>query len=214
MTVIRFAAILLLTSFVSAQEGSSPKIGHSNTPKPKLPVVDYYACPGTGKDPGKGETVPNVKVSQDDRMYPSWRGNAAPVGTLKAGEEVTVLNGVNVTREPDRAVIKYANPLSPLKVGDAALGYGIESDGNLVFWAKGIWFEVDIEAVAEKGQCGFTAGFGPGGCTIDIVKEGVSEWWVQVKTSTGLRGWVVAEKQNGDKRWYGNFADLCHYGED
>lgn len=71
-----------------------------------------------------------------------------------------------------------------------------------------------IEMVAEKGQCGFTLGFGPGGCSIDIVKDGVSEWWVGVETSTGLTGWVLAAKFNAGKSWYGNFSDLCHYGED
>jgi hypothetical protein len=70
-----------------------------------------------------------------------------------------------------------------------------------------------IEAVAEKGRCGFGV-FGQGGCSIDIVKDGVSEWWVQVRTSSGVTGWVLAEKFNGDKRSYGNFSNLCHYGED
>jgi hypothetical protein len=210
MAVIRLIAILLVTSLVSAQEPSSPKIGLSNTPKPKLPVVNYEACPG------KGRTVPNVKISQDDHIYRSWRRNGKSIGTLKAGEEVTVLGGVNVVREPDRAVIKYVDPYNDpsIKVGDVALGYGIEAGGDVVFWSKGTWFAVWIEAVAEKGQCGFTSGFGQGGCEIDIIKDGVSEWWVQVKTSSSLTGWVLAEKFNGDKRWYGNFSELCHYGED
>jgi len=211
MTAIRLIAFLLVTSLVSGQEASSPKIGQSNTPKPRLPVIDYNACPG------KGKTVPNVKVSQDERIHPSWQGKRRSIGTLKAGEEVTVLGGVNVVREPDTAVIKYVGPaddFSSLKVGDPALGYGVEADENVVFWSKGLWFAVWIEAVAEKGQCGFRLGFGQGGCSIDIIKDGVSEWWVQVNTSSGLTGWVLAEKFNGDKRWYGNFSDLCHYGED
>jgi hypothetical protein len=210
MSPLRFIAILMLTSLASGQAASNPKIGQSNTPKPVLPVVDEYACPG------KGESVPNVKISQDDRIYRSWQSSDKSIATLKAGEEVTVLAGVNVIREPDRAVIKYVSPhASPsLKVGDVALGYGLDADENIVFWSNGVWFGEWIETVAEKGQCGFTSGFGQGGCTIDIIKDGVSEWWVQVKTSKGLTGWVLAHKWTRGKNWWGNFADLCHYGED
>jgi len=208
--MIRLIAILLATSLVSGQELSSPEIGRSNTPKPKLPVVDYNACPG------KGRTVPDVRVSENDRIYRSWQGKSKSIGTLKAGEQVTVLGGVNVVREPDTATVKYVGPddaPSSLKVGDVALGYGIEADGNFVFWSNGMWFAVWSEEVAEKSRCGFRV-FGQGGCSIDIIKDGVSEWWVQVKTSSGLTGWVLAEKFNGDKRWYGSLSDLCIYGED
>jgi hypothetical protein len=63
----------------------------------------------------------------------------------------------------------------------------------------------------EGGACGFTSGFGPGGCSIDIIKGGVIEWWVQVKTSGGVTGWVLAVRYNEDNswyRWYGNFYDV------
>ena len=210
MLTIRLIAILLLTSLATGQQPTNPKIGQSNIAKPELPVVDDYACPG------KRNTVPNVKIDHDDRIYSSWQSNSKFVGKLYAGDKVTVLGGANVIREPDTAVIKYVGPNdSPsLKVGAVALGYGVDADENFVFWANGVWFGEWIETIAEKGQCGFRGGFGLGGCTIDITQDGESEWWVQVKTSSGLTGWVVAAKFNGGKRWYGNFSDLCHYGED
>jgi hypothetical protein len=111
MAVVRLIAVLLVTSLVNGQEPSSPKIGQSNTPKPKLPVVNYEACPR------KGNTVPNVKISQDDHLYRSWQGNGKSIGTLKAGEEVTVFGGVNIVREPDRAVIKYVDRYDDIFVG-------------------------------------------------------------------------------------------------
>jgi hypothetical protein len=86
--------------------------------------------------------------------------------------------------------------------------------GENVFWSKGRWFAEWEEAVAVKSHCGFRSGFSQGGCEIDIIKNGASKWWVQVKTKSGVTGWVLAEKLNGDKPWYGNFSDLCHYGED
>ena len=213
MAIVRLIAILLLASLASAQELSSPKVGHCKTPKPKLPVVDDRACPG------KGTTVPHFKITQADRIYTSWHDTGKPVGTLKAGEEVTILAGLNVVREPATAIIKYVGPDADpaLKVGDTALGYGIEdleSGGVFVFWSKGVWIAVWTEAVAERGQCGFTIGFGKGGCEIDIIKDGVSEWWVEVKTSSGLVGWVLADKFNHDNPVSVNFSDLCHFGED
>ncbi len=210
MFALRFISMLMLTSLASGQAPSNPKIGQSNTPKPELPVVDEYACPG------KGRSVPSVKVSQDGRIYRSWRGDEKSIGTLKAGEDVTVLAGVNVIREPDRAVIKYVSPdaSNSLKVGDVALGYGLDADETIVFWSNGVWFGEWIETVAEKGQCGFRGGFGRSGCDIDIVEDGVMEWWVQVKTSKGLKGWLLAHKRTRGKNWWGNFDDLCHYGED
>jgi hypothetical protein len=211
MTVTRLIAILLLTSLASGQNSpTNPKVGRSNTPKPQLPVIDHYACPG------KDKTVPDVKIERADKIYPSWQGNSKPIGTLNPSDKVTILGGVNVIRKPDTAVIKYVNPSdhSLLKVGDIALGYGLDADEYFIFWAKGVWFAVWAESVAEKGQCGFTSGFGQGGCSIDIVKNGISEWWVQVRTGGGITGWVLAAKSNGGKRWNGNFSGLCHYGED
>jgi len=206
MSIVRLVAILLVASFTTGKQSDSAT--SSNIPEPKLPVIDYHACPG------KREPIPNVKLVKDDVIYSS-PDNGKLVARLSAGEKVTVLAGANVIRQPDRAVIKYVSPdgtsWPPLKVGDIVLGYGWHVDGNMVFWAKGVWFEEDIEAVAEKGECGFTSGFGPGGCTIDIVKDGVIEWWVQVKTSSGVSGWVLAVRYNDDNRWYrwyGNFYDL------
>jgi len=211
--VVWAVQVWLVRSLLLAQDATSPKLGQSHTPIPKLPVVDDSACPG------KGKMIPNVKVSEDGLIYPSWNANGKSIGALKSGEEVTVLGGVNVVREPDIAVIKYVGPddHSSLKAGDTALSYGTEDSdegGSVVFWSKGAWFSVWIEAVAEKGECGFTMGFGPGGCTIDIIKNGVSEWWVLVRTGDGLTGWVLAEKFNHDKNWSSGFSDMCHFGED
>jgi hypothetical protein len=206
MSIVRLIAILFVASLTAGQQNDSAT--SSRMSEPKLPVIDYDACPG------KSDPIPNVKLVKQGLVYSSPDKDEV-VARLSAGEEVTVLAGANVIRQPDRAVIKYASPSdasSPrLKAGDIVFGYGWHVDGNMVFWAKGIWFEDNIEAVAEKGECGFTSGFGPGGCDIDIVKEGVIEWWVKVKTSSGVSGWVLAVKYNDDNRWYrwyGNFYDL------
>ena len=206
MHMVRLIAILFVASLAAGKQNHSAT--SSNVPEPKLPVVDYNACPG------KSDSIPNVKLVRQDLIYSS-PDKGKLIAKLSAGEEVTVLAGANVIRQPDRAVIKYAPPSdisSPrLKAGDIALGYGWHVDGNMVFWSNGVWFEDDVEAVAEKGKCGFTSGFGPGGCDIDIIQDGVIEWWVKIKTSSGVSGWVLAVKYNDDNRWYrwhGNFYDL------
>ena len=63
--------------------------------------------------------------------------------------------------------------------------------------------------MAEKGHCGFTSGFSIGGCSIDIVEYGRRDWWVHVKGSSGLTGWVLAASLDGDKHWFANFYPLC-----
>lgn len=183
MLFFRYLVLAILLVITCAAVAQNKGGSASTVPEPKLPVIDYEACPG------KSEPISNVKLIKDDLIYSSPdKGNL--VGKLSAGDELTVIAGANVIRQPDRAVVKYASPSdtsSPrLKAGDIVFGYGWHVDGNMVFWAKGVWFEDNIEAVAEKGECGFTSGFGPGGCDIDILKDGVIEWWVKVKTSKVL----------------------------
>ena len=193
MRYLVLATLFTITCTAIAQnKGTSP----SDIPEPKLPVIDYDGCPG------KSQPIPDVKIVKAGLIYSS-PDNGKLIANLKVGEIVTVLAGANVVRKPDAAVIKYASPddtSSPLKAGDAALGYGWHVGGNFVFWARGVRFEVDFSAVAEKGNCGYTSGFGPGGCTIDIVQDGVIEWWVKVKTSAGVSGWVLAVSYNDDNR--------------
>jgi hypothetical protein len=113
MIAIRLCALLVLAALGTAQQPSAPE------PKSKkLPVIDYDACPG------KGNPVPHVKIERDDQMYSSWQGKRIAVGPLKAGDEVTVLAGVNVIREPGRASITQPDAEHSLKPGDVVPVYG------------------------------------------------------------------------------------------
>jgi len=197
----RLGAFFLLAAFAAAQQMAPSKSAKSSVPEPKLPVIDYKACPG------KDRIVPHVKIERDDKVHSSFQDNRVLVSTLKAGEEVTVLAGVNIIREPDRALVKQPDADLSLKAGDVVLLYGFHSDGNNDAWAKGIWFTYFYENIAGKGDsCGFAD---KSQCNLVIIKNGASEWWVQVKT-TGVTGWMLAFKFTGDKRWTsGNFGDLC-----
>ena len=209
MVAIRLGTFLLLATLATAQQTSASKSAESSNPEPELPVIDYNACPG------KGRMVPNWRIKRNDRMYSSWRDKRTMIGTLKAGEKVTVLAGVNVIREPDRALIKQGGVESlsqetgvPLKAGDVILCYGFHFDGNYDFWAKGVWFTYYYEAIAGKGDtCGFAD---KNQCIVVIIKDGVREWWVQVKTSSERTGWVLAHKSTRGAFWDSlNFDSLC-----
>lgn len=203
MIAIRLGTLLLLlTTIATAQQPSASRPAGSRIPEPTLPVIDHKACPGEGR------AVPNTKIERDDKMYSSWQDNRVLVGTLKAGEEVTVLAGVNVIREPDRALNKQPDADLSLKAGDEVLLYGFHRDGNYDAWAKGVWFTYFSENIAGKGDsCGFAD---KSQCNLVIIKNGVSEWWVEVNVDSGRTGWVLVNKYTGDNHWYGgNFADLC-----
>ena len=167
-------------------------------PAPKLPVIMHDACPGNNG------TVPNWKIRGSDQIYSSYLEERAVVGTLNAGDRVTILSGVNVVREPAQAVMR--EPIEGvLRRGDAVLGYGYSAGGYMNFWSNGVWFADYYEKLTYKGgMCGFVSN--PSECDINVRTDGNIEWWVQVKTSKGLVGWVRASVSTNR---VGNFGDLC-----
>ena len=133
------------------------------------------------------------------------------VAILKPREQVNVWSGVNVIREPFKArVLQPSLPdeIPVLKAGDEVLGYGLRGDGDYVFWAKGEWYTQYYEGEGDlEGGCGFSD---KTSCTFVFFKKGVQEWWVEVKTKSGLTGWVMAGKDVQEKSWSSpNFGGLC-----
>jgi hypothetical protein len=189
---------LLLTTVATAQQ--TPTI---TTTEPKLPVIDDKACPG------KGRIVPNWKIERSSPLYSSWRDRRNQTGNLKAGEKVTVLAGVHVTREPDKIQVTKPMPGLNLKPGDIILRYESLGEGSANFWAKGVWYEEgNLWKTIEKD--------GKGGCgAIDVcdskvIEDGIHERWVLVKTSTGQTGWALDFKETRGAYWQSsNFASLC-----
>jgi hypothetical protein len=204
MVAVRLGTYLLLAALVITSQDTAPKSGTTPFAEPKLPVVDFLAC-------GSGDFSTRLpgKIARQEPMYSSWRHNRVFVGTLRRGDEYTLVGGVNIVHEPDRAVIRnkiYGAPF--LDPGDTVLGYGYDADGTTAFWSKGVWFREDAEHVSTKGtRCGFAD---KTQCTIEIVKRGVQEWWVQVKTVGGSTAWVLGAAFNRDKALYsGNFDQMC-----
>lgn len=200
MATPRPGALLLLAILVAnASQTSVPRSGKS--PAPKLPVVDFDACGSPNPALYSGEPLP-FKLEADDRLYSSWQDSRAFVRNLARGTQVTTIGAVNITREPDRGVLtgEVDQSLRPLAQGDEVLGYGLHSDGFISFWGKGVWFTEYEDNVAFKGACGFAD---KTECHVNITKPGVQEWWMQLKTSDGVTGWILGLKQSGDKVSYG-----------
>ena len=197
MALLRLGASLLIATLVAASQNSGPKSSKSPVAEPKLPVIDFDACGSPNPNIYSGEPV-HYKLQADDRLYSSWQDSRTLVRSLARGTEVTKVGAVNIIREPDRAVITGGvdESLRPLVRGDEILGYGLHSDGSISFWGKGISFTEYYENIAFKGSCGFAD---KTQCHINITKLGVQEWWMQLKTSEGVTGWILGSKQSGDK---------------
>jgi hypothetical protein len=197
MALVRLGAFLLIATLVAASQNSGPKSSKSPVAEPKLPVIDFDACGSPNPNIYSGEPV-HYKLQADDHLYSSWQVSRTLVRSLARGTEVTKIGAVNIIREPDRGVITGGvdDSLRPLVRGDEVLGYGLHSDGLISFWGKGISFTEYYENIAFKGSCGFAD---KTQCHINITKLGVQEWWMQLKTSDEVTGWILGSKQSGDK---------------
>jgi hypothetical protein len=199
----RLAIFLLLATIATVQKSPPSTPNNSIGSVPKLPVIDYDACPG------KSRVVPNWQISRNSLEYSSWQDQRTQTDTLKAGEKVTVLAGVNVIREPDKILVTQPFPDIDLKPGDIILRYGYLGEGGANIWAKGVWHkEYDLWRATEKdGKAGCQA---KSACNSKVIEDGIKEQWVQVKTSRGYTGWVLASKVSRAMFWdSGNFDGLC-----
>lgn len=178
---------------------AAPLFSQTQT-EPRLPVIDFDAC--GSPDPRFPARNPPSRLEADDRMYSSWEDNRTLISNIPRGTEVTRVGAVNITREADQGVLTGVvdESLRPLVQGDEVLGYGLHSNSRISFWGKGVSFTEHYENIASKGLCGFRD---KTQCHINIVKSGVQEWWIQLRTTTGLTGWILGRKQVGDDLTYG-----------
>jgi hypothetical protein len=195
MIAIRLSAFLLLAAIGTAQQSSASGIS-----EPKLPVANDSACPG------KGHIVPNWKITHSSPMYSSWQDDRTQTAALELGEDVAVVAGVQVIRQPDRILATQPIPDLHLKPGDIVLRFNRLGEGAADIWASGTWHKnYDASFTTEKNGLGCRRH-----CLGAVIEEGVRENWVQVKTSSGQMGWVLNFKVTRGELWdSGNFDDLC-----
>jgi hypothetical protein len=184
MIATRLPAALLLVTFAIAQQSATKAPAKPGiVAEPSLPVIDYNACPFEGCTFGKW------KVKKHSTIYSSWRKGRAELAKLKPGDEVTGLTGVHITRKPDRILVKQAIPDLRLKPGDVVLRYMYLGEGFANVWFNGVWHKSE--------DCTFVTEMNASGCLRDcaaiVTEEGVKDWWVKIKTSDGMVGWVLVE---------------------
>jgi hypothetical protein len=182
MIAMRLGTLILLTMISTAQQTAiaPPADKRSGITEPALPVIYQKACPF------EGCTFRQWTVNKQSKMYSSWQSNRNLVATLKAGEKVTGLTGVLISRKPDRFLVKQPTPYFSLKVGDVILQYAEWGEGAADLWAKGVWYKSFDWGQTEEGDLILSDD------NVTLVEHGSREWWVQVKTLSGKMGWVHA----------------------
>ncbi len=197
MTAIEFLIFLVFTAlFVGAQTRQNTK-----STEPTLPIVNEAMCPGHGR------IVADWELQSRQPIYSTWKSNRTKLGDLVPKEKVTVLEGVSITQVPDRVVVTRSIPDLALKPGDIILRY--DTMGEVAnIWSKGIWHhQYDLWRTVDSDGSGCGA---VDTCDSHVVKDGVKEWWIRVRTRAGITGWTVDSKTTNGAFWTsGNFGNLC-----
>lgn len=147
---------------------------------PKLPRLDWGACPFACCQLGKWTATKNVTVFSD------WKKGRRAVGHTGRGEVVTAITGVNITFEPGRIRVLKSFPEYGIKRGDVLPTYTYRGEGYIDFWWKGKMHSDQI----ENKECGREDVDEPT-CTLS---HGKKEWWVRIKRANGTSGWVFGNK--------------------
>jgi hypothetical protein len=182
MTAINSFLLLLFVPQLSVAQVPAAK---PTTPEPRLPVIDYKACPFEGCTFGKWLVV------RDTTIFSSWKGERKPAAKIKKGDVVTGLTGVHITYEPDHVKVFKPIPELHLQPGDVILRYMYHGEGYADIWVKGQWKkDYDCTFITEKDGSGCLAD-----CVAKVVSGGKKDWWVQLKTANGSTGWTKADGQ-------------------
>jgi hypothetical protein len=197
---IRLGKFLLLATVATAQQSQPTRPTNSEISEPKLPVVEERPCPA--------KAVVDWPIKRRSPVYSSWQDQRTQIGRLMAREKVTVLGGLSITRQPDRILVTKPKPDIDLKPGDIILRYQVLGEGDADIWAKDVWHrDYSLWTAIEKDGTGCGA---RDVCDSKVIEDGIKEIWVQVKTSTGLTGWVLAQKITRGVFWdSGVFGQLC-----
>lgn len=205
MIAIRFGILMLFAALATAQQAAVASRAQAIRAEPGLPVVDYNACPF------EGCVFRDWTVNRHSTLYDTWQKGRKAVGHLSVGEKVQGLTGVYITRKPDRFVVKQAIPYLSLKTGDVILQYAEWGEGYADLWANGVWYKDFDWSQVDDGQAitladgGFTSPLVFRDDNVTLVRHGIKEWWVQVRSVGGKTGRVLAQ---------GNFDHMDRFGED
>jgi hypothetical protein len=136
-----------------------------------LPKIDEEAWPFEGCQFGPWTATDQVQ------LFSTWKKDRKQIVTISKNEAVTAITGVHVTFEPSEIKVTAPMPAYGLKPGDMIYGYMYKGEGVFSAWYKGYWVEdFDGSGVPEAG-CNRN-------CNARLLKEGRTEWWVEIKLTT------------------------------
>lgn len=185
----RVAVAIVLSSSTTATGASHCYLPQDEAPvaspsPPSLPKIDSNACPFECCQFGTWKAEKSIPI------YDTWKPERKQVGSLRAGETVTGVDGIHVTYSPDVIRIKKAMPHFGLKSGDQVLRYMYLGEGAAQFWFKGKFYpSIEITAEGQGNQTGDCSGQ----CDGVIVTRGKKEWWVQVRRKNGATAWTLGD---------------------
>jgi len=173
---------LILVVVLSTLSWSQPsKETYTLQPAPKLPFLDWNACPFEGCAYRKWTAEAAVEV------FDSWKADRKRIATVQSKAVVTGISGMVITDKPGVIRMDRDLPENDLRRGDTILTYTYIGEGFSVVWLKGKFYrEYDITFAKwpDGSGCGGTH------CAATYVDLGEKVWWAKVKLSSGLVGWV------------------------
>lgn len=170
------AASLLLVIMAAAASAQS----YTEQPAPKLPYLDWNACPFEGCTYGKWTAAAQVTV------FDTWKPGRKRIAILSPKEVVTGISGVVITYKPGVIVLTQDLPGDDLRKGDRILTYTYRGEGVSAVWFKGRFY-LDYDTTFAKGLDGTGCMRNCKGAYID---SGKSVWWAKVRIKSGVVGWV------------------------
>ncbi len=170
------AALFALTLSAGAQDQASIA-----QPAPRLPYLDWNACPFEGCTYGNWTAQSRVAV------FDTWKPNRKRIAEVSPKETVVGVSGIVITFRPGVIRLVRDLPRYSLRRGDTIFTYTYLGEGVSQAWFKGRFYpEFDISfAKAPDGT-----GCGRSDCEGMIVDPGKKVWWAKVQLKSGAVGWV------------------------
>lgn len=153
---------------------------------PPLPFEDPGACPFEGCVYREWTAKAAVDVRTERRR------DAPESFGLQAGEKVTALTGVVVTRQPGRVEFRQPKTLSsnpkPIRIEPGQTLYLLtyQGEGFTKAWFDGALYR-DVDA---SDFLNAACDFQPDRCAGRVVERSQTEWWVNVRTRSSRLGWT------------------------
>lgn len=177
--------VLLVVVFSALAWSQTSKESYKVQPAPKLPYLDWNACPFEGC--AYRQWIAKAAVD----VFDTWESNRTRIATLPAKAVVTGVTGVVITNKPGVIRMDRDLPQNGLRRGDTILTYTYLGEGFSVVWLKGRFYrqyDITFAKWPDGTGCGGTH------CAATYVDLGEKVWWARVKMRSGVVGWVNMDK--------------------